>query len=94
MIAKLDIFAMIPPLRQADEGHVTAFKFHNFVWDYDITGMKKLTIDGVVSHAQRDGPLRLDVCVSAVCVVVFGFYDVLLSLSRLQRCRPDPAGRQ
>lgn len=50
-------------------------------------------MEGVVSHCQRDWPLRLGMnthlCVCGVCVVVFRLDDVLLALSRVYWRRMD-----
>lgn len=50
-------------------------------------------VDGGVSDCQGDGPLRLGLdmtlSVCGVCVVVFGFYDVLLALTRVNGDGPD-----
>lgn len=55
-------------------------------------------MDGVVSHRQRDGALRLGLnmhlCVCGVCVVVLGLDDVLLVQSRVDRHRPDSGGKK
>lgn len=50
-------------------------------------------VDGVVSHGQGDGPLRLGLdtclCVCSVCVVVFGLYNILLALTWVHGDGPD-----
>lgn len=57
-----------------------------------------LTVDGVVSHSQGDGPLRLGLdtclCVCSVCVVVFGLYNILLALTWVHGDGPDPGGEK
>lgn len=51
-----------------------------------------LTVDGVVSHSQGNGPLRLGLdmrlSVCGVCVVVFGLYNILLSRVHLHWTNP------